>query len=257
MLYIVKFMKRRYFKDAIDHGRLRIGTFDYFREIGEVSLRDESEGAGRIRIVGEEMHTDVVRRVATSREPPPNTIVRFEVGEGSLVDDLSINCLIFCASCVEDLSGIQTLKDGPFADKDDFFFIVDEGLFEKRCGTCICQEIKRNRHNEPVFVYCFTGKVTYLDELKETVLPYEKLAAGSSLKINLRFFFEKPTRYQSEQEYRYVWICTNKPIDDGYEIYSMNEKYLDTQIDPTDCFSRTPVEYRPSLKGISVWDLNK
>jgi len=40
-VYIVKFMKEEYFDAAVDLGRIRIGTFGYFRGIGETSLRDE------------------------------------------------------------------------------------------------------------------------------------------------------------------------------------------------------------------------
>ena len=40
-MYIVKFMKEEYFDAAVDLGRIRIGTFGYFRGIGETSLRDE------------------------------------------------------------------------------------------------------------------------------------------------------------------------------------------------------------------------
>ena len=35
------------------------------------------------------------------------------------------------------------------------------------------------------------------------------------------------------------------------------EDYYDVNIDPSGCISEKPVEYTPSKKAISVWDLNK
>jgi hypothetical protein len=139
----------------------------------------------------------------------------------------------------------------------EYFFIEDEGLFENRVGVRIHEEVKKTRPDDPVYVYCFTGKVDYLDAPKETVVSYDDLAAGNALRINMRFLFEKPMVYRDEREYRFVWFCTNRPLAADYQIYSINEDYFDAQIDPTNCFSRTPVEYKPSPKTISPWDLNK
>ena len=203
------------------------------------------------------METEVLRRVATAAKFSENYIIHFEAGEGSISDDLSIDCFIFCASYANDIPSIDALRDGPFVEKDRYFFITDEATFERRCAEHILQEVKKTRPNEKMYVYCFTGKVNYLDAPKETEMRYDEVVTGKALPANLAYFFEKPALYAEECEYRFVWICTNKPLEEDYQIYSINGGYFDAETDPQACFSRTPIIYTHSPKSVDIWDLNK
>ena len=255
-MYIVKYIKSKYFDDAVDNGNIRIGTFGYFRKIKEDTLRDENEGPGKIKIYGNDMSSDVLQRVV-SKKFPNDFVIKFKAGEGHLIDDLEIDCLVYCTSYVNNINEIPMLKNNSFKDKDKHFFIADEHLFETRCGNEIKRKFKINRPREPVYVYCFTGKVSYIDSPKETNMIYKDVEEGKPLRVNLRFLFEKPASCINENEYRFVWFCTNKPLHDEYGIYSISDDYIDVPIDPTDCITEEPSIYKPSKKSISVWDLNK
>ena len=193
-----------------------------------------------------------------SKDLPSDTIVRFEAGHGKLIDDISLNCFIYCTSFVEHPHEVEPLRKKAFPDKDKFIFITSEDYFERRCGEAIRREMKVAQASESVYIYGFNGKVVYTDLPKETHLNYKDIEKTiEPLLINLPFLYEKPAEYSIQNEFRFVWLCTNKPINEDYRIYSIaNDNYV-INIDPNGCISQEPSEFIPSKKSISVWDLNK
>lgn len=255
-MYIVKFIKSEHYDDSVNGKSIRIGTFNYYKNIEEQHLRDDKEGAGKIAIQGNNFNTDLLNKFLP-KKLPENFIIRFESGSGNLIDDLSINMFVFCTTFINDLNEIETIRKDCFPGKDKHFFIANEHLFETRCSKYILHQMKLNLPNDPINIYCFTGKVTYTGSPKETLIDYSDIDHKYKPKINLRFLFEKPTKFKIEQEYRLVWFSTNKPIEDDYSLYSINNRFCDVSIESHECISEIPITYRASDKAISVWDLNK
>lgn len=254
-MYIVKFIKSERLEGTLNEGKVRIGTFQEYRKMEEDHLRDGIEGAGKLNVTGQDIFLD---SVGQHFEGPifNDVILRFEAGAGTLSGDMSMNCFCYCTCYVDDLCDIEPLRKERFPDKDAYFFIADEGLFENRCGQDIQRQIKLNHPDGPIYVYCFTGKVTYVDAPKESALPYDKDDPNSPVTLNLAYFFEKPTSFAKDQEYRFVWIATNLPIQNPkYRVYSIVDKYAVVELDPTNCLTSESIEYTPSEKTISVWDL--
>jgi hypothetical protein len=256
-MYIIKFIKSKYFPNAIKGQNIRIGTFDYFKKIEEEKLRDEGEGFGTLSVRGNNIKSNFLNNVF-STQLPPDIEIRFEAGEGEVTDDISINVFVFSTSYVENLDEIDIIRKKCFPNKDKHFFISDEGNFETRCGVAIRDQIRINQPKAPLYIYCFPGKVSYMDKEKKTIIEYKNITnIDYTKRVNIAFLFEKPTRFKNENEFRFVWFCTNKPLDNDYKLYSVNEDYCDININPYGCISEKPVEFKPSRKTISVWDLNK
>lgn len=54
-MYIVKFIKSAHFEDAATKGKIRIGTFGYFKETEDSNLQDQNEDTGKLIIEGNNM----------------------------------------------------------------------------------------------------------------------------------------------------------------------------------------------------------
>jgi len=194
-MYIVKFIKSAYYEDAFTRGKIQIGTFNYYKNIEVANLKDKKEGAGQVIIEGNNINTDVLRRFM-SKDLPTDTIVRFEAGHGKLIDDISINCFIYCTSFVEHPHEVEPLREKAFPDKDKWIFLTREDYFERRCAEAIRREMKVAQASESVYIYSFNGKVVYTDLPKETHLNYEDIEKTiEPLLINLPFLYEKPAEY--------------------------------------------------------------
>ena len=239
----------------LEKGQVRVGTFQDFRSREEDHLRDEGEGAGILHVKGQDISLDNIG--PHFQGPNFNDVtLRFEAGAGTLSGDMSLNCLCYCASYVVELGDIEPLQKERFPDKGAHFFVANEGLFELRCGQEILRQIKLNSPNAPVYVYCFAGRVTYVDSQKETTLHYDSGGANKPVMVNLAYFFEKPTKFARDQEFRFLWICTNKPIESAdYSSYSIVNDQVILDIDPSDCLVSDPTEFTRSSKTIFVWDL--
>ena len=171
-MYIVKFINDRYLESTVNGGKLQIGTFQHFRKMEELHLRDDTEGAGRLHVKGQNISLDSIRQHFQGPDFG-NVIVRFEAGVGTVSGDImSMNCFCYCTCYVDDLCDIEPPRKERFPDKDAHFFVADGNLFEQRCGQDILRQIKLNHPGGSIYVYCFSGKVTYVDAAKETTLLY-------------------------------------------------------------------------------------
>lgn len=254
-MYIVKFIEGKYLESTQQEGKVQIGTFRKFRNIEENHLRDDSEGAGKLDVKGQDILLDSVGQHFEGHNFN-DVVLRFEAGAGTLSGDMSMNCFCYCTCYVDEIGDIEPLRKERFPDKDANFFIADESLFETRCGQDIQRQMKLNHSSDPINVYCFAGKVTYVDAQKETTLCFDNDDLNKPVKVNLAYFFEKPTRFADDQEYRFIWICTDLPIQSpDYRIYSIVDDYAVVEIDPTNCLTIAPIIFAPSEKTISVWDL--
>lgn len=256
-MYIVKFIKDQHLASTVNGGKVRIGTFQDFRKMEEGHLRDDTEGAGKLYVKGQDISLDLMGQYFEG--PGFNDVtLRFESDAGTLSGDMSMNCFCYCTCYVDDLCDIEILRKKRFPDKDAHFYIANESLFEQRCGQKILRLMKLKHTGGPIYVYCFPGKVTYVDAPKDTTLHYDNDSPNNPVKLNLSYFFEKPTRFAEDQEYRFVWFCTNKPVQNKEHcLYSIVDDHVILDVDTTDCLTVEPKPFVPSKKSISVWELSR
>lgn len=257
-MFIVKYLKSEYIDRTISGESIRIGTFKYFRNIEDSSLVDKNEGAGKFLIHGNKFSTDLLNPFLVQKLPE-DFIIEFEAGKGTLIiDDVIVNMFVFCTTYVDDIEDIEKIRKRRFMDKDSYLCIADENTFIEKCSQNLLHQIRINHPDEIKYIYNWSGKVDYTDFPKKTDIDYNDFVQkGLPLALNLRLLFEKPVKYEPEQEFRFVWIITNKPIESDHGLYSIEQDYCDVQIEPNGCISKDPIEFISSPKSISVWDLLK
>ena len=64
-MYLVKLLKKDYRDLASSHGKLRIGTINYYRKIEDNTWKDSEEGLGNIAWAGNKLTADQFNKIFT------------------------------------------------------------------------------------------------------------------------------------------------------------------------------------------------
>lgn len=252
-MFLAKFTDQKWKNEALNGQSIRIGSFQYYREIENEKFRDEDEGQGSVVYKSKEPLTEKVHNqiFADSSLRMGNGWTIDTGGVPLISEKSSFNTFIFCCSMLDSLKEIPKFKRN--FEKDSVYFIKDIWKFTDRISNEIHKNIiKEFKVNPSSFsfgedkikrlqVLPVIGKVTYTDESKDRIVTEENSKDFNPWTFDLKTVFRKPTKFSNEKEFRFIWV-----INLG-DIYSDKEEDVDLV-----SVSWRNMDLKPNKKALST-----
>lgn len=214
-MYLVKTVSKKYKNEALKHGRIRVGTINYYRGIEDAQRQDAEEGLGHVVWKGDVLTAEDHNRIFTPFEG-------VKLAEGWKISNAgapllgsypNFNLFTFCYSQVKKISQISSTAGGKATDK---YFIKDLPQFLKiitpairREGERLIRKYEPSRADELIRnleVLDVTYKVFYSDESKAREVSESNVKAFNPKSFHPQDFFQKRTSFAYEREVRTVWV---------------------------------------------------
>ncbi|CAK8715350.1 MAG: hypothetical protein CDV28_11739 [Candidatus Electronema aureum] len=198
-LNLVKYCKTEHLVDAIEKGRIFIGTFDRYRQIENEALRDTEEGCATPAILNEQgdmliSENDNDTLLAYSSIKITNEWkINLPKGMPLLLDQPSFNTFIYCVSNDHQPSIEKAKRLG----YDTFFKITDPVQFGRALMSSLSQQ-----YNSQFGMKCYFGLVNYVPRKIQVVNRQSKNRPIQSFSV--KDFFTKHERFREDREFRYV-----------------------------------------------------
>ncbi len=257
-MYLVKLLKKNYRALAISHGKLRIGTINYYRKIEDNTRKDSEEGLGNIIWAGNKLPADQFNKIFT---PFDNVSLK----EGWAIENNgakiigaspNFNLFIFCYSWIDDISEISKISESKAT---DYFFITDLHQFVikltnevKRIGFEMVHQYEPERAEEIIkrtTVVDTTYKVFYSNESKSRVVTEENVENFEVKKFLSFDLFQKNKSYEFEQEVRTAWTFVyqdEKGRKQALQLPHPDLDYIDVEI------GELPISLEPSINKYPI-----
>ncbi len=242
-MYLVKFSNKKYVKLAVSGESIHLGSFDYYRKIENEKLRDEDEGGGRVLYKSTRpLKADEFNRIFANDGYTLLEGWTIDLGSSGLYSERSpYNCFIFCCSLCDSEAEIYEMTkkfktDGHYYIKDIWKFAdgiaqvlkqinIEKAKADPNALTFQLEKIKELRF------YPVLGKVFYSDDSKVKTVDEKNIGIFSPKKIDARDFFQKPTNFSEEKEFRFTWWPNLGDLDKGIvDLVSINIPFLNVTL---------------------------
>lgn len=232
-LNLVKYCKTEHVADAIEKGRIFIGTFDRYRQIEKEALRDTEEGCATPAILNEQRdmlisENDNDTLLAHSSIKITNGWkIQLQKGMPLFLDKPSFNTFIYCVSNDHQPSVEKAKRLG----YDTFFKITDPVQFGHALMSSLSQQ-----YNSQFGMKCCFGLVNYVPQKIQVVNRQSKKCQLQS--FSTKDFFTKHERFREDREFRYVIFEYSNSGHTEYNSFKVNGELIEN-IEISKYLSRT------------------
>lgn len=216
---IVKFCKTIYRKSALKSGKIRIGTFDLYKNIENEILQDKEEGMAKYTYIGHKPLTEDDNDKLFAHSPY-KLINGWEMQMNGCPLHLEMpqfNTFIFSCSQIKHNEIKKTAKHLKY---ENYYQIDNLEAFALEIARQI--SVKYNNAN----VKFHHDKITYI-ESKATIVSEDEKDTLEIQKFRMEDFFEKNKYFIDDKEYRFLWIVsddTDKPTYQSITVDSIDIK---------------------------------
>ncbi|PIB30496.1 hypothetical protein BFP77_04410 [Maribacter sp. 4U21] len=263
--YLIKFTPKEFYPDFSDltNYNIKLGTFHHYRNIENSILSDKSEGQRGLTLRIKkpcpklEQLSKEEGSYITYDKSSLNEKGEFKAEFYLQLHDhlLEFNAWLFCCSHVDDLEYINTLKE--HFKCESYFFIYDVDKFVNSIQRALSDDLKANPLNENneerviyekggnVFIDGYKDAVRYSDKSKwmnrecETLTQF--IESKKSREVDQNLWFQKPKRYITEQEVRFIYFPTAGRTE--RKRFNIRDDFKILGSDFSDCISEEPKSY--------------
>lgn len=243
-MFLVKFTDPEWKQAAVSGKSIRIGSVLYYREINDPTFRDEDEGEGSVVYKSKTpLDAETHNRIFSGEGYKLNEGWEINTGGLPLVSQKSIfNPYIYSCSLVRRKRDIPIIankfkKNARYYIGDVWKFVnaVSEGL-----RNHIISSIKSNpkmalpeilKKLEQLEILPVIGKIAYSDDKKERIVNEVNADSFNHNTFELKPYFNKPTKYFDEQEFRMIWLPNLGNMEkDIYDFMTTTDRTVDLSL---------------------------
>lgn len=224
-MYLVKSVRQTHKEEALKHGRIRVGTINYYRSIEDAERKDANEGLGSVVWKGDRLEADDHNRIFGPFD-------KHHLAEGWTIENRGVpligaypnfNSFVFCYSEVSSISEIASTSRGKAS---RYYYISNLKEFVDQVTVGIRDEIENlirehapEEHVEMMIenleIVPVTYKVFYSDIPKDRVVTESNVTEFNPWSFHPQDLFHKNSSFSYEKEVRTAWIPITKHPDTG------------------------------------------
>ena len=221
-------------------GSIRIGSFDYYKNIEDEKISDKYDGGGSIVYKGKKPITEVHNNLFFNDNIQLTNGWSIDTNGCPIIGQPStFNTFIFCCSHFENYLEIKLSQESlgkndyyEVANTKTFVDIISNALldfcyhhFLQRPHLIDYEKLDLKKH---LRINCIAQKVVYTKEPKYSIVTEKELDNFNPKTVNIDELFTKDISFKENCEYRFIWILFLDDIkNDYFSIISIPFKYLD------------------------------
>lgn len=236
----IKFISPFWKYKFLTEGSIRIGSFDYYKNIENQNIKDEFDGGASIVYKGKKPITEEHNALFFND--------RIQLTNGWSIDTngcpiigkpSTYNTFIFCCSHFENYSEIELSQKS--LGKEDYYEIFDTKKFVDIISNALLKfcyhhflqrpyliDYKKLDLKKHLKISCVAQKVVYKDEPKYNIVTEKELDNFNPKTVNIDELFTKDIRYKENSEYRFIWVLFLDDKENNYiSMISIPFEYLD------------------------------
>jgi hypothetical protein len=219
---VYKYQRKKYLKQFVEKGIIRIRTIHWYRECENQKIRDPLEGRTKYTIEPREQSLTLTKEQAQAMTN--DYTIRGNIcisPETTFSDFLNVpNAFIFCVSLNYDQKLLKKFE------ADGCFKIIDIQKFAEAAGKEISKQypLRLIATDKVVYVPSKEHKIT--NENKNSIIrttPYDESGVKT---IYVEDYFTKPVGFQEEAEFRFIFLPL-EPIEKDCCVFIENKKLID------------------------------
>lgn len=245
-MYLVKSLQNEHRDSAVNEGRVRIGTINYYREIEDEQRVDVEEGLGKIIWCGQKLNQDNFNKIF-SRFDGIEMVNGWSIENNGLPIHGSypnFNAFVYCYSEVENAEQIASTSGGK---GESFICLANPAKFVEavrgqltplivRCIQERAAPDEKEKILETLEILDVNYRINYNDERKDRLIDERNIEEFDPMTFHSQDFFQKATSYSYEREVRTVWLPVAKHPINGSDVplaIPPEWKFKDISVDPS------------------------
>lgn len=215
-MYLIKSLSSEHKRSALEFGKIRIGTINYYRSIEDEHRADGKEGLGSIVWTGQELSAEYHNKIFPPFDNhflPAGWTIKNN-GIPILGSYPNFNAYLFCYSEVSSQEEITATSGGK---GEDFYCIADLPSFVRTVSDALMpmmidlvREHSPDEHQEALLrhlnILDVTYRINYSNESKNREVNEGNVEGFNPMSFHPQDFFQKEEQFAYEKEIRTVWL---------------------------------------------------
>lgn len=244
-MFLVKFTDPQWKQSAIRGESIRIGSVLHYREIDDLTFRDEDEGEGVVVYKSEQpLDAETHNRIFANEGIQLSDGWKIDTGGVPLFSQKSIfNPFVYSCSLVQHKSEISRIAKR--FNKKSWYFINDVWKFVEQVSAGLQNYIITQSNINPdleipdivrgklhqLEMLPIIGKVHYSDGKKEQIVNNLNAKHFQPRTVELEPYFRKPMSFKDEKEFRMIWIPNLGSMkNDDFDLMSTPFRTIDLSL---------------------------